>query len=288
MVLVASKAVGQARASVIGQLGARAALAFAVLSPLGACGTDLGDCDPTKLGGSLVAPQMPHDGQEIVGMSCAGGRCHSELATGETRFGAPAELNFDVMAQSNSAEQLALVGRGGTNVIDWADQMWEQIESGTMPPPMPNGPGELDPVQKETVRNWLACGAEVITPTTVPVQPTWDSIWPRLGNCTSCHATAGVAGQNFVLGPATDMCGAYAKVFQAAPVTMACMMEGTPLVVPNNPNGSLLLQKLKGTQTCGLAMPYPGTMPFIETAPDVVTAIETWIAAGAPKPASCP
>jgi hypothetical protein len=299
MVLVASQvALSQARAaSAIGQLGARrslrAALAIALIAPLSACGTDLGECYPERLGGSLVAPQAVHLGQDIVNMSCASSKCHSETAEGETRFGAPAELNFDVVAAGATPAEAARVARGGTNVVDWADQMWEQIEAGTMPPPAPGGPGELTPVQKEDVRNWLACGAEVITPTNIPVQPTWDSIWPRLANsCTSCHSptTAVSGGMGFVLGTPDDMCGAYAKVFQVAPITNPCAMEATPtpLVVPNNPAGSLLLQKLKGTQTCGTAMPWPGTIPFVDTAPDVVTAIEGWITAGALKPPSCP
>jgi hypothetical protein len=280
MVLVASKeAVGRARV--------RAGLVLALLSPLGACGTDLGECDPNALGGSLTPPQAMHTGQMIVGTSCSGSRCHAESATGEQRFGAPAELNFDVISATGDPSD-PVVGRGGTNVIDWADEMWEQIESGTMPPPLPKGGAELSAAQKEAVRNWLACGAEVITPTNAPVQPTWDSIWPRLSSCTSCHATASSAGQNFVLGMADDMCGALGRVREAAPITMACGSSGIPIVVPNDPDGSLLVQKLKGTQTCGDPMPYGSPMPFVETAPDVVAAIETWIAMGAPKPASCP
>jgi hypothetical protein len=91
-----------------------------------------------------------------------------------------------------------------------------------------------------------------------------------------------------MLGADADLCGSYAAIFEQVAVGTECGGSGATLVDPMNPTGSLFLQKLNNTQTCGDAMPWPGAIPFIDTAPDVVAAIEMWIQSGAAKPASCP
>ncbi len=60
----------------------------------------------------------------------------------------------------------------------------------------------------------------------------------------------------------------------------AVMTSGdhAPVVVPGDPAGSLLAQKMLGTQTLGAAMPMSGTLPLAEIQP-----ILDWIAAGAPN-----
>ena len=257
---------------------------------LNACGEGLGECDPTMLGGSSTPGMVQYnDGQEIVATSCSSGRCHSEAATGEQRVGAPAELDFDVVASSSTPEELARITRGSATVVDWAEEMWAEIDEGAMPPPKPAGGGELSSDQKEKVRNWLACGAPVIPPDTSAPTATWDSIWGQLAtSCTGCHSTAAgpTAGMGFVLGDVGDACTSYDNIVSATAVTTAC--SGMTLVVPSNPTGSLLLQKLKGTQTCGAAMPLGFPMGLEAQNAELVGRIETWIMSGAPKPAGCP
>lgn len=258
-----------------------------------ACGEGLGECDTSMLGGSTVPGMVKvNDGQAVVATSCASGRCHSEAASGEQRVGAPAELNFDVVAGTASAEDLARITRGSATVNDWAEDMWEEIEEGAMPPPAPAGSGELNGMDKEKVRNWLACGAPVIPPDPSAPTATWDSIWSQLaGECTGCHSEAAgmSAGMGFVLGNVGDACTSYQNIMGAAAVTPQCMAAGETVVVPGNPEGSLLYKKLTGTQTCGTPMPPFGlAMGLSETKPDLVALIRTWIMNNAPAPVGCP
>lgn len=261
------------------------------LLALGGCGTDLGECDMTMLGGGVQnGVLVAHTGQAIVGTTCASGRCHSQSATGELRFGAPAGLDFDVLPGAATPEAIAVATRAGTNVVDWAEEMWELIDSGAMPPPPPSGAGELTGMDKEAVRNWLACGAEIVpAPPATTTEATWNAIWPALApKCVTCHspATAG-AGGGFVLGDMTDICGSYLKVFGAATVTTMC--TGRTVVVPNMPAESLLLDKLSNNPpACGSYMPLSDPMPLIATNPTLVDSIEQWIVDGALAPTGCP
>jgi hypothetical protein len=53
--------------------------------------------------------------------------------------------------------------------------------------------------------------------------------------------------------------------------------DNGPVVVPGDPDASLLAQKLRGTQTIGGEMPPGGELPQ-----DELKTILDWIAAGAP------
>jgi hypothetical protein len=169
--------------------------------------------------------------------------------------------------------------------------MWEEIDSGSMPPPKPAGTGELSSDDKEAVRNWLACGAPLIGPDPTVPAATWESIWPTLApNCMICHSVAAGTptdgpGRGFVLGD--DMCSAYNNITgNKAAVTPQCGMAPMTLVVPNDPDGSLLVQKITATQTCGTPMP-PSAEGLQGVNPVLVDTIKAWIAAGA-QPPSCP
>lgn len=271
-------------------------IAGAGLLALG-CEPDLGECDMTKLGGSDT---QPHDGQLLVQGRCAGGRCHSVDAMGELREGAPAELDFDVVPSDMSPMQISKVREGAENVHDHRGSMWGEIEGGSMPPAPPAGTGELSSAEKETIRNWLACGAEVIaTPATVtPGGAQWEPIYEALVSVTSgtdcavCHSpTSGpTSGNGFVLGNPGDACAAYARVVNAAAVTTQGMCAGKgQLVVPNSPDTSILLRKIQGgMQICGAAMPLTRGTNGLGADHPVVQDMRAWIMAGAPKPANCP
>jgi len=261
-------------------------------SGLSACGEGLGECDPTMLGGSNVIGMVsPHDGQNVVQSSCASGRCHSADAQGQRRLGAPAGLNFDVFS-ANVADQ-GKITSGGATVVDWAEDMWEEIEAGSMPPEPPAGSGELSDMQKEQVRNWLACGAPVIPPDPSAPSATWDSIWPALApSCIGCHSSAvgpTAAGMGFVLGDSpTDICASYDNIVGQAAVTPMCSAAGATVVEPSQPAMSALLKKISNAaDKCGDAMP-PGGGGLIEDNAALVQLIEQWIMNGAPKPPSCP
>jgi len=261
------------------------------LAGLVGCGDGLGECDPSMLGGSMTGVGAPHDGQAVIAGSCASGRCHSEAAEGRQRVGAPAGLNFDVVAVNGSLEELGKMRRNAATVVDWAEDMWNEVEGGSMPPPPPAGGGELSSADKEKVRNWLACGAPLVEPDANNTAATWDSIWAELASdCVGCHNTTQgpSTGMGFTLGNLGDACTSYNNIVGAAAVTPMCGASPMTVVAPGNPDGSLLMQKLTATQTCGDPMP-----PFFEgglsdVKPELVDRIRTWIMNNAPKPLGCP
>ncbi len=51
------------------------------------------------------------------------------------------------------------------------------------------------------------------------------------------------------------------------------------LIVPNDPDASLWIQKLRAEQTCGTPMPQAGNPPL----PGVIAVMEQWINDGAPN-----
>ena len=262
---------------------------------LASCASDLGACDMDALGGSAAAgTAAPTAGQLVVEKSCAGGRCHSANAKGLQRVGAPGSLDFDVVPNDMSEAELARITRGAAHVHDNIDDMWEKVADGDMPPP--NQGREFTNEDKETLRNWLACNAPVIaTPLTVALPggdagttaPAFSDIFAALQTkCLICHSSASgmLAGSGFIFGDTGDACGAYKNIVSKKSVTAMCAPTGATVIVPGDPDTSLMVQKLEGTQTCGQAMP-AGTA--LGAANPAVQALRAWIAAGAPAPSGC-
>lgn len=268
---------------------AAAALIFA------GCAPDLGDCDPTMLGGSETGTLAPHTGQLLLANSCAAGRCHAESAKGESRKGAPAGLNFGVVPASNSEEDLAAARRSSGVVSNHSLDIWDEVEAGTMPPPKPAGAGALAPSQKEILRNWLACGAPVVEapPTADPNADAWTKIYTQLsGSCAGCHsaATAATAGGGFEFGEASTeasaVCAAhYNVVGVATSASGAC--SGKRIVTASEPDNSVLLVKLTGANLCGSLMPLGSPTPFEMSHTQLVADLRAWIMSGAKPPAGC-
>ena len=141
-------------------------------------------------------------------------------------------------------------------------------------------------------------------------ESTWSDIYFTLvfPQCLTCHAPANdnldgnpnnpldgqiPGGADPIALAALDLSGtdltdtsnwafeSWSAVFQVpASVAGECSGEGT-LVVPNDAAASLLVQKLRGTQTCGDEMPPNNGVPSV-IAP-VVEAVEAWIELGAPN-----
>jgi hypothetical protein len=245
------------------------------------------------LGGNATPGMaVPNAGQVVVQTNCATGHCHTVFATGSARVGAPAGLNFDVVPNDTSQPEVDRVTRGAKVVSDHRDAMWGQVEAGYMPP---KGGPPLSAVDKETLRNWLACGAPVIvTPGSAAVAADWNSIYQTLGKtCTVCHgtATAMVSGNGFLLGdPDTtnpvNVCAAYHNILNKLSVTTMgmCSSMNLTLIVPFQPDASLLLRKIEGTQPCGMGMPLGAPL-----GPNNATsiAVRQWITNGAPPPPGC-
>jgi hypothetical protein len=287
------------------------------------CEADLGTCDmEAAVTKGLIyrkdADGTPfYAGQAIVQDSCSG-FCHAASATGDARTGAPHGLNFDVApvtAQSTAGAD-GVLRDGIAKVRDEAPDMYDQIESGSMPPgkagmrTVPtyktasgadaNLPSIGTAEGKATVRNWLACGAPVVSAVmgaplatavaniqnsqvvaAMPSTPTgtgFADVYTGVlvgGTCTTCHAPASVF-------PALDlstMTAAYSNLVNKDASTgsgSACGGKGK-LVIPNDCNNSLLYQKLRPSPPCGAQMPQGGT-PVSQAALDSVC---NWINAGA-------
>lgn len=155
------------------------------------CGRDLGECDPEAARAVVYDEEgLPaYEGQALVQVSCGNGAfCHSEQATGAARFGAPEEVDFDVaLAAASDAPAEAAVarlGHGQATASEWAEELYDRVESGEMPP---FGEATLaahanvprfrrvaeDGAQSRlphvdsfeglaVLKNWLACGAPVV------------------------------------------------------------------------------------------------------------------------------
>jgi hypothetical protein len=278
----------------------RMSIAVAIIATaagaLASCGgADLGSCDMAALGGNATAgTAAPNAGQLVIEKSCAGGRCHSLNAKGLDRVGAPAGLDFDVVPLDTSMTELARIEHGAGRVHDNIDDIWEMVDSGDMPPT--NQGRTFSSQDKETLRNWLACDAPVIeAPLTIGgdsgTTPKWEDVYPVLSmTCVACHSSAAgkTAGNGFIFGDSGDACGAYKNIVNKKAVTTAGMPPCAPMdltiITPSNPDASLMLQKVEGTQSCGSPMPAGVALGADNAA---VKALRAWIAGGAPPPAGC-
>jgi hypothetical protein len=143
------------------------------------CGSELGKCEEPAAKelvygrGNLVATK----GQALIHDSCGQGAfCHSSAAKRSARQGAPATLDFDMVPRAI----------GLANVLRNRELIWDSIVDRTMPPKgyavgdsdwsfsITRGKDEarLPAIHtdegKAIVRNWLACGAPIVTDTGVP------------------------------------------------------------------------------------------------------------------------
>lgn len=158
---------------------------------------------------------------------------------------------------------------------------------------------------REVLRNWLACGGPLVercvgvgnAPNFLgeelecrsSVTPTFASIWQTVlsaNQCTGCHAPE-APGNFFESGGELDLSdrtAAYDGLLSpAAGRGTDCSVVGqNDLVIPGeDPEDgvfeSLLIEKLRGTQTCGDPMPLAGS----PVPTSVIEVIEDWIRMGA-------
>ncbi len=166
-----------------------------LLTGLTACGpSDLGPCD------EAAAHRVVYDergypyyaGQALVHSSCGQAAfCHSAVAEGKTRWGAPKGLDFDMEIASVDPSggmptpfEMQLrdhLAAGRRNVRDWGGALYDTVQSGWMPPKGRAGQealggaskywyaddgSQLPPIGEaaglHVLRNWLSCGAPVV------------------------------------------------------------------------------------------------------------------------------
>jgi len=100
------------------------------------------------------------------------------------------------------------------------------------------------------------------------IQPIWDA------QCTSCHSSGGRGGLNLL---ASSSHASLVNTSATGSYGAAC--GGTTRVVPNEPNNSLMVKKISGTD-CGGRMPQFNESYF-DNNPGQLTRIRSWILAGA-------
>lgn len=123
-------------------------------------------------------------------------------------------------------------------------------------------------------------------PTFVPGSPTFTAIFQEIMLPTGCNAGAfchgGTLGQGSLL--LTDQTTAHAALVGVPamgvlpPPGVNCADTGLMRVAAGNPDTSLLIQKLAGTQTCGTPMP-PPPAPLLDAAKQ--QQVRIWILNGA-------
>jgi hypothetical protein len=163
---------------------------------LAGCPADVGDdCDLDAAREVVYAADgtPAYAGQALLVSSCGGSSyCHTQTPMAQ-RFGAPADLVFDLMLTDGEAEVEAAqrrLRRAQTSAYRHRDLVFNSVVSGAMPPagrpPVPDlreaseawlrYDGPMDPtgtplphVQtaegEDILRNWLACGAPVVEAT---------------------------------------------------------------------------------------------------------------------------
>lgn len=301
------------------------------------------DCPPAAaaLARSVVYRRdgLPaYAGQALMITSCGGGAfCHSSGATGADRYGAPHDLDFD----PELADQLADPTTGAAHlrasqiaIYANRDDIYDTVVRGTMPPGAAGArvqqplygtfddAGTLDemaglatPEGRETLRNWLACGAPMIERTgglgsatacssdadcvltgacdlahrtclpvgdtqpylVVPVQPTWSSLYEVVvqTRCAQSSCHGASAAGGLDL---SDRDTARATLLSgSAHPLFGCAGEGA-FIVPGDAAGSLFYRKLNDPTVCGGLMPRGGG----QLASRYLDAFRDWIDAGAP------
>ncbi|MBX3272068.1 MAG: hypothetical protein KF729_17515 [Sandaracinaceae bacterium] len=281
------------------------------------CAPELGACDGTGALRVAYDPDglAMYEGQAQLVRSCgAGAFCHADSIAPGARQGVPAELDFDVRLAAPDGRvepaEIARLTRGQFRALLHRHAIWGAVSAGTMPPGGVAGaaaleaappftdaelaplPGLETPEGRAVLRNWLACGAPVVErprprddglPSDgqvvagldrTPPEPVWSELYARVvaPRCASsaCHGSERESELD-LRGEAGSL-----AALRAREGSGECGGGGR-LIVPGDPDASLLVQKLEGAPSCGARMPVGAPL-----APTTVAAFRAWVAAGAP------
>lgn len=302
----------------------RAAFVVFVMSfSVVACGPDLGNCDSDAAKTKVYLNGTPYvEGQALVYQSCAGTTCHASSAVGEGRTGAPHGLNFDVqpLTKTATAKDLSVLRAGINEVRAEADELWDVIDSGKMPPgkagDRPDLPWFSDAAgtqeamltgldlaeARDKVRNWLACQAPIIgatsdsplaqavksaqlgavqDPGTSSVNSTFQSIYDNLlVTCAGCHSAMSPY-KNQALNVSSKDAAYMSLVKKPAFAGTDAKCSGRTLVTPGNCMTSLLYQKLSLKKGDAQLCGDPMPLDGAMTSAATQKAVCDWITAGA-------
>ncbi len=196
-----------------------------------------------------TAPEVELDTETLYARYCA--FCHG--ANGEGATNVPVVLNSNEFLLTHDDEYLRqIITQGHENMPAWGKEKGgvlttAQVDELVLFIRAWEKPGET--TTEETTAE------EVSTPSfAADVLPVFQE------HCTACHsADLGLGGWD---------ASTYNEVMESG--------DHAPVVNPGDPEGSLLVQKLLGTQTIGSPMPVPDLLP-----PEQVQVVVEWVLAGA-------
>jgi hypothetical protein len=282
----------------------RAAICL-VAAATAACGPDdLGECDMELAEEIVYGPNgwAATKGQALAHDGCsAQDTCHASTAQGAARWGAPEDLDLDMVPTPT----------GWESMMAYRYEAWEMVRSGDVPATAAQAqlsigdwkfsPGRESDAEalpsifsfegKAAFRNWLACGAPVVGQPPVRFAPRgedsapepvadagasgaaidWSVIFegtitPRCA-LSGCHDEGTAAGELALV----SECASLAVLEEEGPC-------GMPRLVPGDTAASFLMTKLESDAPgCGVRMPVGA--PLSEM---LLATIRAWIADGAP------
>lgn len=312
---------------------ATASIVALFASALG-CAENVGVCSGADKGRTpvLVGDTTMYAGQAIVNAACGTG-CHASTATGEGRRGVPGGLDFDLRpiseedaagTRKNSrgetvvklrSEQIAGLRARQRTILDHRDAMWSQLQQKLMPPD-----GRFESVlstifgiksgtscekgkaysklasgrARETLRDWLACGAPLVESNGVAVEKSRAT--GTVGHqYPVCEAPAGevvtITLTSLIEGPLASCMGCHPGLsppnLRSVDDAAAAFAPGKkpacgakPYVTPGDPDSSYLLDILKADddECKHERMPLGG--PYLSTSD--LQKVADWITNGAP------
>lgn len=214
-------------------------LASLVIGLLGGCRPDLGECDEARARTVVYTDDIygwpAYEGQALVESSCGGrsGECHSSIAEGASRHGAPAGLDFDltVLNAATATASTDALAHGQLQTYKYRYDIVRQVEAGSMPPGSAGaafvsgntyyyGLPSIDSAEGRSIlRNWLACGAPVVERTEPLAVPTTVGAVVSVRPCPDPMTDACGGASCIDLSTDAANCGACGNVCVADPRT---------------------------------------------------------------------
>ncbi len=193
-----------------------------------------------------TAPEVEMEAETLYARYCA--FCHG--AAGEGAPNVPVVLNSqDFLATHDDNYFRQIIAQGHENMPPWGEE-----RGGVMTAE------QIDELVA-FIRAWEKPG--VATPEAVSAPGFAADVLPLFQEqCAACHSAAQPLG-------GWDG-SSYASVMESG--------DHAPVIIPGDPEGSLLIQKMLGTQTVGSQMPIPQLLPS-----EQVQMVIEWVRAGAPN-----
>jgi mono/diheme cytochrome c family protein len=192
-----------------------------------------------------TAPEAEMEAETLYARYCA--FCHG--AAGEGAPNVPVVLNSqDFLATHDDNYFRQIISQGHENMPPWGEE-----RGGVMTAE------QIDELVA-FIRAWERPGET--TPEAVSAPSFAADVLPLFQEqCVACHSTAQPLG-------GWDG-SSYASAMESG--------DHAPVIIPGDPDGSLLIQKMLGTQTVGAQMPIPQLLPS-----EQVQMVIEWVRAGAP------